>query len=85
MLTIQDCLDYCDLDDEEVNLVAHHEHLPYPSAVQLACCLVQSTEGTRTLRFILEDCVCEAKAGGSRKAAATARHALQHFTASHPA
>jgi hypothetical protein len=84
MLSIQDCLDYCDLDDEEVALVAHHEHLPYPSAVQLACCMVQTAEGTRALRCILEECVSEASAGHQRQAAATARHALKHFAASHP-
>lgn len=84
MLSTQDCLDYCDLDDEEVTLVADHEHLPFPTAVQLACCLVQTEEGTQVIRCILEDCVCAAKREGRATATSTARRALAHFTAAHP-
>ena len=85
MLSIQDCLDYCDLTDEEVALLAHHEHLPYPTAIQLACGLVQTDEGTQTMCCILKDCVCEAEISGERAAKATARHALKQFAQAHHA
>jgi hypothetical protein len=85
MLSIQECLDYCDLSDDEVAMVAHHEHLPFPSAVQLACCLVQTDEGTQTMRCILKDCVCEAETCGAGQASEAARRALKHFTATHQA
>lgn len=83
MLSIQDCLDYCDLTDEEVVLLAHHEHLPFPCAAQLACGLVQTNQGTRTMRCILKDCVCEAETCGSGLAKAGARHALRQFAHEH--
>ncbi len=28
MLSIRDCLDYCDLTDDEVSLIAEHEGIP---------------------------------------------------------
>lgn len=83
MLSIQDCLDYCDLTEEEVALLAHHEHLPYPSAVQLACGLVQTDAGTRTMRCILKDCVCEAETCGEGETKAAARRALKQFSKTH--
>jgi hypothetical protein len=85
MLSTQDCLDYCDLIDDEVAMLAHHEHLPYPAAVQLACCLVQTDEGTQVMRCILKDCLCEAEDCGGRQASEAAQRALQHFSAIHPA
>jgi hypothetical protein len=83
MLSIQDCLDFCDLTEEEIAMVAHHEHLPYPSAIQLACCLVQTDEGTKAMRCILKDCVCEADTCGGALASAEARRALNHFAHAH--
>ena len=34
MLSIRDCLDYCDLTDDEVALVAEHEGIPDGAAAQ---------------------------------------------------
>ena len=85
MLSTQDCLDYCDLTEDEVALLAHHEHLPYPSAVQLACGLVQTDEGTKTMRCILKDCVCEAETCGEGLNKAAARRALKQFSHAHHA
>lgn len=45
MLSIRDCLDYCDLTDEEVLLIAEHEDIPDAAAAQLCCGLVQTPEG----------------------------------------
>jgi len=85
MLSIQECLDYSDLTEEEVALVAHHEHLPFPCAAQLACGLVQTDEGTQTMRCILKDCVCEAETCGEGLDKAAARRALKQFTRAHHA
>ena len=85
MLSIQDCLDYSDLTEEEVVLLAHHEHLPYPSAVQLACGLVQTDAGTKTMRCILKDCVYEAEICGEGLGRAAARRALKQFSHAHHA
>lgn len=81
MISIKDCLDYSDLTEDEVAVIAEHEHLPYASAAQLACCLAQSSDGTEVLRCLLKDCVCDAAAGGGR---VLAQRAYAQFAANHP-
>ena len=34
MLSIRDCLDYCDLTDDEIALFAEHEGIPDAAAAQ---------------------------------------------------
>jgi hypothetical protein len=84
MISLKDCLDYSDLTEEEVAVIAEHEHLPYPCAVELACCLAQSQEGTEVLRCLLKNAVCDAKNCRRTEMLETARLALKQFAASHP-
>lgn len=56
MLTFEDCLQYCDVSQGEVDVVAKHEGLPEMVACELANYLKGSSEGRQTLlRFIQED------------------------------
>lgn len=84
MISIKDCLDYSDLTEDEVAAIAEHEHLPYPCAAQLACCLAQSQDGTEVLRCLLKDAVCDAETCGHAEALRTAKHAYEQFVANHP-
>jgi hypothetical protein len=85
MISIRDCIDYSDLTDEEVEVIAEHEHLPFATAAQLACCLAQSDEGAQVLRCILTDAVCDAQACGRTETLRQAQRALRQFCANHPA
>jgi hypothetical protein len=84
MISMKDCLDYSDLTEDEVAVIAEHERLPYPCAVELACCLAQSQEGTEVLRCLLKDAVCDAKNCHRPEVLQTARRALKQFVANHP-
>lgn len=84
MLSLKDCLDYCDLSEDEVALIAHHEHLDFPEAAQLACCLVQSDEGTQVLRCLLEEEISDAATCGAQEYFAAAERAFVHFNTWHP-
>jgi hypothetical protein len=84
MISMKDCLDYSDLTEDEVAAIAEHERLPYPCAVELACCLAQSQEGTEVLRCLLKDAVCDAKTCQRPEVLQTARRALKQFVANHP-
>jgi len=84
VISIKDCLDYSDLTEDEVAVIAEHEHLPFACAAQLACCLAQSEDGTEVLRCLLKNAVCDAEACGHAKALGTARLALSQFAANHP-
>lgn len=84
MISLRDCIDYSDLTDDEIATIAEHEHLPYGSAVQIACGLAQSQEGTQVLRCLLTNAVCDAEACGKRETLQTALRALGQFCANHP-
>jgi hypothetical protein len=36
MLSIQDVLDYCDLDSGEIEAIAEHEHIPLTLAAEMS-------------------------------------------------
>lgn len=84
MISIKDCLDYSDLTEDEVAVIAQHEHLPYASAAQLACCLAQSQDGTEVLRCLLKNAICDAASCGREQAATVAQRAYGQFVANHP-
>lgn len=84
MISIKDCLDYCDLTEDEVAVIAEHEHLPYASAVQLACCLAQSDGGSEVLRCLLKNALCDAENCGRIQTLDEAQRAYTQFAANHP-
>lgn len=84
MISIKDCLDYSDLTEDEVAVIAEHEHLPYACAAQLACGLAQSQDGTEVLRCLLKNAVCDAKSCGHVEALRIAQSACAQFAANHP-
>ena len=55
MLSIRDCLDYCDVTDDEVALIAEHEDIPDVAAAQVVCGLVQTPEGVMVLTQFMEE------------------------------
>jgi hypothetical protein len=84
MISIKDCLDYSDLTEDEVDVIAEHEHLPYPCAVELACGLAQSEEGTEILRCLLKNALGDAKVQADATALKAAKRAYAQFAADHP-
>lgn len=84
MISIKDCLDYSDLTEEEVAVIAEHEHLPYPCAVEMACGLAQTGEGTELLRCLLKNAVGDASENERAEALQAAQRAYERFTADHP-
>lgn len=84
MISIKDCLDYSDLTEDEVAAIAEHEHLPFATAAQMACCLAQSKDGAEVLRCLLKNAVCDAGSCGHAEALRVARRAYRQFVANHP-
>ena len=84
MLTLQDCLDYCDLTEEEVELFAEHEHIPSEVAGALACGLVQTVEGVDKIDHCLSDLVSEAMDSGQFDKAEHVLHVYAQFRTAHP-
>ncbi len=84
MLSIRDCLDYCDLTDDEVALLAEHEGIPEPAAAHIACGMVQTPEGVLVLTHFMLDLVEQANARGDKVKAAQAESVCARFMADHP-
>ena len=56
MITLEDCIGFCDLTEEEVLAFAEHEHLPEIAAVALAQFLLSHEHGSEKVRnVIIED------------------------------
>jgi hypothetical protein len=84
MLTLQDCLDMCDLTPEIVEAIAEHERLPPILATELGNCLACSNGGLAVIhQFILEE-LAEASERGDRRQLARLRHTLSDFRHAHP-
>lgn len=84
MLSIRDCLDYCDLTEDEVSLIAEHEGIPEISAAQVACGLVQTPEGVLLITNYMLDLIERADEEGDRAKAERARSLCAQFMADHP-
>ena len=84
MLSIRDCLDYCDLTEDEVELIAQHEGIPDVVAAQMACGLVQTPEGVLLLTNYMRDLIELATERGELDKAARARGLCARFMADHP-
>ena len=84
MLPIRDCLDYCDITDDEVALVAEHEGIPDAAAAQVVCGLVQTPEGVLLLTNFMLDLVERANERGDPEKAAKAKSVCARFMADHP-
>lgn len=84
MLTYQECLDLCELEEDEIEAIAEHEKLPEITAMELGEYLVNSPDGVpRIKRMILED-IDRARARGDFRHAAKLRSVLKHFVETHP-
>ncbi|NMG34533.1 hypothetical protein GRF61_08765 [Azoarcus sp. TTM-91] len=84
MLSIRDCLDYCDLTEDEVSLIAEHTGIPDVTAAQMACGLVQTREGVLLLTTYMLDLVEQATERGEFEKAEHAKLLCARFMADHP-
>ncbi len=84
MITMKDCLAFCDLTEEEVLAIAEHEHMHEMIAIAYAQYLEHKKGGMETVfRMIVDDI----RAAQSRNDADHVRellHVLHHFIRSHP-
>lgn len=84
MLSMKDCLDYCDLTEEEIELIAEHEDIPDVAAAQLACGLVQTPEGVLLLTHCMQELAERAITRGDGQRAEYVLTVWKRFMADHP-
>lgn len=84
MITLQDCIAMCDLDEAEVLAIAEHEHIPEIAAVALAQYLITRERGAEAIRDMLRDDIRAALRRHDRNHARELFMALRHFLSTHP-
>ena len=53
MLSLEDCLALCELSEDEVLAIAHHEHVPEIAAAELGNYLIHTPEGEMRIKAII--------------------------------
>lgn len=84
MLCLEDCLDFCELDADEVAAIAEHEHLPPIVAAELGYELLQSHEGITRLHVMMLDDIQLALNHGHVEHANELANTYRHFRSAHP-
>lgn len=84
MLCLEDCLDFSDLDCEEVEAISAHEHIPLICAAELGCELLKTPDGVKQLHTMLLDDIQHALEHGCPERAGRWVSAYQHLMATHP-
>jgi hypothetical protein len=84
MITLQDCIGFCGLSEEEVLAIAEHEHLPEIVATTLAQYLLSNEHGSEKIRDMIVDDIRQAQLSDNKEHVLTLLHVLHHFLNTHP-
>jgi hypothetical protein len=55
MVSLEDCIAFCGLDEDEVAAISEHEHIPEIAATALADYLLKQPHGGETIRAMIID------------------------------
>jgi hypothetical protein len=84
MITLEDCIAFCGLTEEEVLAIAEHEHIPEIVATALAKYLQSLEHGTERVRDMIVDDIREAQYRNDKVHVQSLLHVLHHFLKTHP-
>jgi hypothetical protein len=84
MITLEDCVGFCGLSEEEVLAIAEHEHLPEIAATALAQYLLSQEHGSERVRDMIVDDIRRAQVGRDKQKVLMLLHVLHHFLKTHP-
>ena len=84
MITKHDILGMCDLEVDEIDAIAEHEHIPEVAAAALGDYLLHQAHGAERVRDMIVDDIRTAMGRHDSVHAASLYRALQHFLIAHP-
>jgi hypothetical protein len=84
MITLEDCLAFCGLTEEQVLAIAEHEHIPEIAAAALAEYLACKEHGMEKIRDMIIDDIRANQARNDCDHVLTLLHVLHHFLRAHP-
>lgn len=85
MLTLRDCLELSELSEDEVLVIAEHEHIPEIIAAELGNELLHSDDGVSMIKAYMLDCIEHARRAGDLSKADALSSVYRRFDAAHPA
>lgn len=84
MISLEDCIAMCGLDEEEIAAICEHEHIGEVPAAAMASYLLHQEHGAEKIRAMIVDDIREALDNGRPKHAAELLTVLRHFVQHHP-
>ncbi len=84
MISKDDILGLCDLDEDEIDAIAEHEHIPEVAAAALGDYLIHQTNGVARVHSMIVDDIRDALGRNDGPHAASLYVTLRHFMAEHP-
>ena len=84
MISLEDCIAFSGLSEDEVGAIGEHEHIPQIAACALADYLLKQPHGGEAIRKMIVDDIQQALSAGRIKHAQELFMALRHFLESHP-
>lgn len=84
MLSLQDVLDFCDLDEGEIAAVAEHEHIPLTLAAEMGESLLSSPDGVVRLHSMIVENMEHAMKTGALAHVKELARTYQHLQRTHP-
>ena len=77
MISLEDCIGLCGLDEEQVAAISEHEHIPEIAAAALASYLLEQPHGGQAIRKMITDDIHKALESLGLKAGKVAEPQLQ--------
>ena len=84
MISYQECLDFSDLTEEEVDAIAEHERIPQGAALEMGAYLLGHPDGIATIARMIRDDLGEARQRGDLTRVVSPKKALAHLLSLHP-
>ncbi|MEZ5787754.1 MAG: hypothetical protein R3D62_15060 [Xanthobacteraceae bacterium] len=84
MISLEDCIAMCGLDEEEIAAICEHEHIGEVPAAAMASYLLHQEHGAEKIRAMIVDDIRDALNKGRPKHAAELLTVLRHFVQHHP-
>lgn len=84
MLTLEDCLELSELTEDEVLIIAEHEHMPEIVAAELGSSLVKTPKGVYQIKQMMLEELEKAAAHGHRDKEKQIDKIYARFNATHP-
>ena len=84
MISLEDCIAFCGLTEDEVAAISEHEHIPEIAATALADYLLKQPHGGEEIRKMIIEDIHRALDAGRVKHAQELFMALRHFLDDHP-